>query len=363
MFNPIKSAVGQEGRFEGAALQIQVAVRPAGDWVELIDRFGGNLFHTPQWAESRRSRTSRPLFFQLLGRRGDCCGIALGVEMWSAVPAIGKMSRQLEFETYPVTLNDSNHLLHAMMRHIISHAKKQGFRKVRFNSHLSRTILQRPGHLGLETRGRLEFIIDLTRSDSRLGAAFSKHHQRKLKKAQKYDLAFHAAQDLAAMRKFRQLQKSSRDRRLARGEHMAILKDRFFEELGTRYFAADLGTVFMLTHGGRPVSAAFVAHYGRQAMYMYGGSSDAGFKMDAPVLLFTHIFSRCRARGCTIFNLGGVSEEAGRPESQSHGLFRFKAGFGGTQRSCQNAIADHLNPSREKLLKMAKRLLGDRDAN
>ncbi|RJQ84716.1 MAG: peptidoglycan bridge formation glycyltransferase FemA/FemB family protein [Desulfobacteraceae bacterium] len=338
-------------------MHLEVFAHADSNWTDKIDRFGGNLFHTPQWADSRRSAASRALFFQLYDARRDCLGIALGIEMWSPLPVIGRYSKQLEFETYPAVQDDREELVHAMMKQIISHARGRGFRRVVFNSYLTRTFLKHPGDMGLKTKPRIEFIIDLTRSDSQLFSGFSAHHKRKIKKARKHDLVFCGSQDPQAMRQFRQLQKRSRDRRLERGENMAVREDGYYEELGKRYFAADLGTVFMLTCDGRPVSAAFVAHYGPQALYMYGGSNDLGFEMDAPILLFSHIFSCCRERGRRIFNLGGVPEEARQPEAQSHGLFRFKEGFGGAQRICLNAVADNLNPGRDKLLNLFKRLL------
>jgi hypothetical protein len=355
MFHPIP-ATGPEKNHEGAPLGIKAAAHAGGDWIALIDRFGGNLFHAPQWAESRRSATSRPLFFRLYGDGGDCLGIAAGIEMWSPAPAIGRFSKQLVFETYPVVRDDRDELVRTMLQHIIAYAGKHGFRRVEFNSYLTRTSLERPADLGLETR-RIEFSIDLTRTDDQLFAGFNTHHKRKIKKALKHDLQFFESQDTQAMRQFRELQKHSRDRRLERGESIAVMEDGYYEELGKHYFASDLGTVFMLLHEDRPVTAAFIAHYGTQALYMYGGSNDTGLQLDAPILLFSHIFTRCRQRGCRLFNLGGVPEEARQPETQLYGLFRFKAGFGGSQRVCQNLTADHLNPGRDKLLNALKRLL------
>jgi Acetyltransferase (GNAT) domain len=359
MFHPIP-AIEAETNHECARLHVKAAVHPGGDWLALIDQFGGNIFHTAQWAESRRSATSRALFLRLCDGTGNCLGIAVGIEMWSPAPAIGRFSKQLALETYPVVRDDRGELVRSMLHHIIAHARKHGFRKVEVNSYLARTLLERPADLGVETDRRIEFVVDLTRSDSQLFAGFNTHHKRKIKKAQKHGLQFFESHEPQAMRQFRELQKRSRDRRLARGQSMAVMQDSYYENLGRHYFASDLGTVFMLLHEGRPVTAAFVAHYGTQALYMYGGSNDAGFELDAPILLFSHIFTRCRQRGYRLFNLGGVPEGARQPEDESYGLFRFKTGFGGSQRTCQNLIADHLNPSRDKLLNALKRILSSR---
>jgi len=340
-----------------AKMQLSVALKPDSQWEDDLRQLGGNLFHTPQWAASRISGSHRPHYMRMVDDAGRCYGLALGMENRSALPLIGGLSKQLELETYPVVLDDQVDLLRAMVDRIIEYAASKGFRKAVFNSYMGRVLLEDPIRMGVQTQKRIEFVIDLSRTDSELFSGFKTHHKRKIKKARKHGMEFAFSQDLESMQKFRTLQVRSRDRRLDRGEQMAVLEDTYYEELGKRYFKEDIGTVFMMLHEGSPVSAAFVAHYGDHALYMYGGSSDVGFRMDAPVLLFTHIFAHYREKGFRRFNLGGVPAEAMEPDTPSHGLYRFKAGFGGEQVLCSTVTADHLNPGRDKLLNLAKRML------
>ena len=326
-------------------------------WTRMVYKFNGNLFHSGEWAGTRYSDCSRPLFFELQDVQGRCRGIAAGIESWSAVPLIGRLSRLLEFETFPVVMDDRSELVREMVKRIIVHAKQKGCRGVAFQSYMTRTFIPQADSLGLKTDARIEFTVDLSLSDSQLMEQFNTHHKRKIKKALKNDLQMQEASDLSTMQKFRKLQIASRDRRLQRGEAMPVLQDAYYETLGKKYFDANLGKVFMLSHQGQPVSAAFVALYAERALYMYGGSSDLGFAMDVPPLLFKYIFTRCRELGCREFNLGGVPAAARDPEAQSHGLFRFKAGFGGTQVKCENAYADNLSPHRTKVVNLAKKLL------
>jgi hypothetical protein len=298
------------------------------------------------------------LFFELRSDTDECCGIAVGIESWSPVPLIGVFSRQLEFETYPAVSRDRGDLIKTMLRQLVAYAKKKGCRRVAFNSFLTRAMVPGIKSLGLNTKPRVEFVLDLSLPDNELINQFNTHHKRKIKKALKHKMEFNEASDSIAMRQFRRLQVQSRDRRLQRGEDMAVTGDAFYEALGKKFFAANLGKVFMLTYQGQPVSAAFVALYDRRALYMYGGSSDLGFENDAPPLLFKYIFQRCRELGCQEFNLGGVPAEAESPEALSHGLYRFKAGFGGAQIPCENAYADNLNLRRDTFVRLAKRFLG-----
>src|SRR4030065_1445011 len=103
-----------------------------------------------------------------------------------------------------------------------------------------------------------------------------------------------------------------------------MLDDASFEDMGYRCLEKNLGRVFFMTYGKQPVSAAFISIYRGQAIYVYGGSSDEGFEMDAPALLFWEIFARCREYGCTEFSMGGVPASATNLDSQSCGLYRFK---------------------------------------
>jgi lipid II:glycine glycyltransferase (peptidoglycan interpeptide bridge formation enzyme) len=194
----------------------------------------------------------------------------------------------------------------------------------------------------LTTHGRIEFVIDLKKTDEEVFSGFSTHHRRKVKKAKKHTMDLYEASSMDALREFRKLQVMSRDRRLEKGEDIGILDDAYYEILGQNYFANRLGRVFIMRSEGRPLSAAFVSIFGQKALYMYGGSSDEGFKKDAPVLLFQHIFRRCRELGCVEFNLGGVPAESVNKGAPSFGLYRFKSGFGGHQVACTNGYNHRL---------------------
>ena len=106
-----------------------------------------------------------------------------------------------------------------------------------------------------------------------------------------------------------------------------------------------------------PVSAAFVSIHDGKAYYVFGGSSDRGFAMNASVLLFMNIFAHCRTVGCREFNLGGVPGAAVGESSQSHGLYRFKAGFGGEEVPCFSLRADDLQPITGPLLRLLGKVI------
>lgn len=325
-------------------------------WKKWLREFGGNIYHGEEWADIRRGRNSLPLFFHWLDQDERCVGIAVGIKSWSPVRYIGCFFKRLDFDTYPASLETNADLTRCMLSQLVEYSKKSGYMNLSILSYNTRACVPGLEQLGLSIMPRMEFILDLSMTEDELWKNLSSHHRRKIKNATKQGLVFEEESTLDAVRKFRTLQKLSRDRRIQRGESIGMLEDAYFEELGGRYLEKNLGHIFFLTHHQKPVSGAFVSIYGDQAIYVYGGSSDDGFRMDAPALLFWKIFSWCREFGCREFSMGGVPASAVDTDSQSHGLYRFKAGFGGEQVMCFSGIAENLNSRRAWIKRGAKKI-------
>lgn len=321
-----------------------------------MDELGGTIYHTEAWADISATSHSRPRFFTWTDPTDAVSAVALGIEQWSHVPVVGRRLKRLDFDTYPAVTDTAGDALPRTLADLVDVARREGSMAIQIGSFMAPRPVPEMADLGLELHPRIEFVVDLTRAEDELMSDFSSHHRRKLRKALKQDLELREAANMDAVQDFRRLQVASRDRRLERGEDIGVLDDSYYEDLGRKYFRHDLGRVFLAVQDDEPVSAAFVSIHGGRALYVYGGSSDAGFSMDAPAFLFWSVFDRCRELGCTEFNLGGVpggAEERGHP---SHGLYRFKAGFGGTQVDCLSGSADDLRPGLSRLKRMVDRI-------
>jgi lipid II:glycine glycyltransferase (peptidoglycan interpeptide bridge formation enzyme) len=336
-------------------MQLKVDRSPGPEWVHLIDRLNGNIYHSQEWAETWRSDYSMPLFFRGLDEQGRCVGIALANERHSSRPVIGRFLRRLDFETFPAVQANDPDLARAMMGQLVEFAKAGGYRGLTLQSHYSAVPLSNLDHLGLDATPRIEFIVDLTRSEEDRWKQLSTHHQRKIKKAGKHGLVFEEACTAEAMQELRRLQIGSRDRRMERGEYFGLQDEVYYEQMGRRYFERNLGRLFLMRYKGQPVSAAFISMYSGQALYVLGGSAPKGFELDAPAVLFWKVLSRCVELGCREFNFGGVPASAQDPQSVTHGLYRFKAGFGGRQAARVSGTAENLQSGFSALATTVKR--------
>lgn len=325
------------------------------EWSGWLEKFEGNIYHSSVWAETRHSCHSHPLFFHWLDNNDCCLGIAVGIKHWSPVRYIGHFFKRLDFESYPAVQGNDVDLTRSMIKQLLKFAKDGGYRSLTIQSFCANVMVSDMDQLGFVTTPRIEFILDPGIPEEELWKRLSEHHRRKIKRANRHGLLFEEACTIDAMREIRKLQMMFRDRRMQRGEYFGTVNEDYYEEMGKRYFDKNLGRVFFMTHEKQVVTTAFVTIYAGKAYSVYTGSSEEGFRLDASALLFWKIFSRCRELGCKEFNIGGVPDSAVSPESQSYGLYRFKAGFGGRQVKCLSGTAENLQPLRCKLATIAKR--------
>lgn len=338
-------------------MRLEIDRSTGAEWLQWIERFEGNIYHSPDWVETWRSDYAVPLFFRGLDDHGRCVGIALAIERHSSRPVVGRFLRRLDFETFPAVQANDPDQARAMISRIVEFAKAGGYRGLTLQSHYSGVPLSHLDHLGFVATPRIEFIMDLTRSEADRWKQLSTHHQRKIKKASRHGLVFEEACSVEAMQELRRLQIGSRDRRVERGEYFGLQDEAFYEQMGRRYFEGNLGRLFLMRHEGRPVSAAFISIYAGRAFYMLGGSEPKGFELDAPAALFWSVLSRCVELGCREFNFGGVPVSAQDPQSVAYGLYRFKAGFGGHQVVRVSGTMENLQPGLNGLINTVKRFL------
>jgi lipid II:glycine glycyltransferase (peptidoglycan interpeptide bridge formation enzyme) len=86
--------------------------------------------------------------------------------------------------------------------------------------------------------------------------------------------------------------------------------------------------LYLAEHEGEILAGAVVLLRGKEAVYLYGASSDNKRNFMAPYLVQWKAIIDAKTKGCAVYDLFGIppSEDSNHPMA---GLYRFKTGFGG----------------------------------
>lgn len=104
---------------------------------------------------------------------------------------------------------------------------------------------------------------------------------------------------------------------------------KYYQELFSTLKAASMVELAVARYEGQPLAVNMVIWHGRTATYLHGGSADSGKEHMAPHLLQWATILEAKRRGCTSYDLWGLSStKVGRIDKG--GVARFKQGFGGT---------------------------------
>jgi lipid II:glycine glycyltransferase (peptidoglycan interpeptide bridge formation enzyme) len=86
--------------------------------------------------------------------------------------------------------------------------------------------------------------------------------------------------------------------------------------------------LYIAGEGGEDLAAIITLFRGKQAVYLYGASSDSRRNLMAPYALQWKAIQDARAAGCREYDLFGIPPRDD-PEHPMAGLYRFKTNFGG----------------------------------
>ncbi|MBR2362892.1 MAG: peptidoglycan bridge formation glycyltransferase FemA/FemB family protein [Spirochaetaceae bacterium] len=87
-------------------------------------------------------------------------------------------------------------------------------------------------------------------------------------------------------------------------------------------------SLYVASYQGEPLAAIITLFAGREAVYLYGASSNSHRNLMPAYLLQWRAMQDAKAAGCLVYDLYGIppTDAPGHP---MHGLYRFKTGFGG----------------------------------
>ena len=121
---------------------------------------------------------------------------------------------------------------------------------------------------------------------------------------------------------------------------------RVWDELGPEHV-----TLLLACYDGQPIAGSIPIFYGNKTWYAFSASSAAHRDLMPNYLLQWEMIRRAVARGCQIYDLRGVLENA----DPSNGLYLFKSHFGGKLTSFTGEVTMPYRPAVYRLYRLAER--------
>jgi peptidoglycan pentaglycine glycine transferase (the first glycine) len=182
-------------------------------------------------------------------------------------------------------------------------------------------------------------------SEEEMLASFKPKHRYNIRLAQKKGVTVHEGDDIAELHR-------QHSYTAARQEISALTQGHYRRRLER----LDWCRVYVARVEDEAVAAIMVARFGRRAYYLFGGSSER-YRALMPNYLIQWEAMRVAARaGCTEYDLWGVPPSADAQDHPWHGLWQFKAGFGGHMAAYCGAWDMVLAPLGERLADPAGRI-------
>ncbi|MBR3230798.1 peptidoglycan bridge formation glycyltransferase FemA/FemB family protein [Candidatus Saccharibacteria bacterium] len=175
-----------------------------------------------------------------------------------------------------------------------------------------------PMYLSVEYAG----VLDLKKSEAEILAGASQGFRRKLRKAQKAEIALSAEASDRAIKEFCQLEKAH-----AKRQKYVAFSTSFLTKQFEAFRAGNEILIYTAKKGSEILAMNFMVFYGAEASYHYGVSSELGTRYSAAPLLHLAAMEEARKRGCIRYNLWGivgVDEKTHR----FYGVSEFKRSFG-----------------------------------
>lgn len=185
---------------------------------------------------------------------------------------------------------------------------------------------------------RASIHLDLAPAPEVLLAAVSKGHRADVRRAERNGVTVRVGASNADLDAFYAIMEATGAR-----QGFGIHGRTYYQDAWQLF--GDAARLLLAEQDGRVVAAFLVFAWGREAQYMYSGSTEAGLKAGANHLLQWRAIQWARERGARIYDLWGVPDAFGRMASASeqerarleevarqhplYGVYRFKKGWGG----------------------------------
>lgn len=184
-------------------------------------------------------------------------------------------------------------------------------------------------NIGRVIQPHQNLILDLTKSEEELLGAMHEKTRYNMRLAVKHGVAISEEGDSDTFLKLLKETATQQQFRLYPDTYFRTMLELFLSESQQ---VVPRGVLFIASHGGTSLAAAFCVGFGRRLTYLHGGSSREQREVMAPHMLHWHIARWAKAEGFSEYDMGGIDEK------RWPGLTRFKTGFGGRIEEFPNAF-------------------------
>lgn len=189
-------------------------------------------------------------------------------------------------------------------------------------SELHRLGLKRTWMGGIQNLSTL--IVDLTKSEDEIMAAFTKEKRYNVRKAEKRGVV---VRELPADEKAFDIIWKFKELTIERSGHYYRPKD-FMYDVWSTFASANKARVFVAYQEEKPVSAVLALHDDWQAWSRDSGSLREANSLGAPSYMQWEVMRALKSSGIERYDLCGIRPEDQRdPDNPRYGIFRYKSGF------------------------------------
>ena len=307
------------------------------DWDAAIRGMGGTVFHSSAWADYSVAICpgATPLYMIFRAADGSPVARALGFVQRSQRSVLRSLTASMWLDAHPVLGDNASVDVESVLRALAVSAREHVQAvELRINSFACPGNGASLARSGFSLSKRLEFCLDLRRTEEELWKGLISKRRTDIRKAEKRAIECVTLTEASGVESFRRLQGESSARIMQRGG-----PDIRFNATGkvdpvTTLLASGAGTLVGARYDQEIVSAVLLTVFNGISYLVLAGHARAGMEAQAPTYLLWRTLCDLRSKGVTQFNLGGCSSDAVNKESPEHGVYRYKRVFGGDMLEC-----------------------------
>ena len=188
--------------------------------------------------------------------------------------------------------------------------------------------------LGYAENARYEFALSLEQSLEATWNGMRPTLRNDIRRFERSGVECRVRSDEGIVSALHGIEQETALRHRAQGKLGNPMREATYRALWEHLVKSGRARVYLAEKNGTAIASVVTGVFGASSYYLYGGATPDGLSLNAPKGLLWFAIQQEFAEGVREFNLGGMSASAAEPESLDHGLYKFKTGFGATERSC-----------------------------